>query len=56
VASRHFVGAVLNFCDGHANYFKDSYLTNGADFSTKLEGPVPDVIWDPAYRYFLDHQ
>jgi hypothetical protein len=53
LASRHFTGAVLNFCDGHARYYKDSYLTNGADFSTKVEGPVPDVIWDPAYRAFL---
>jgi hypothetical protein len=23
-ASRHFSGAVINFLDGHANYFKDS--------------------------------
>jgi prepilin-type N-terminal cleavage/methylation domain-containing protein len=53
LATRHFGGAVLNFTDGHVKYYKDSYLTNGADFSTKVEGPVPDVIWDPAYRAFL---
>jgi prepilin-type N-terminal cleavage/methylation domain-containing protein len=53
LASRHFTGAVLNFCDGHAQYYKDSYLTNGANFSTKVEGLVPDVIWDAAYRAFV---
>jgi prepilin-type N-terminal cleavage/methylation domain-containing protein len=53
LATRHFAGAVLNFCDGHAAYYKDSYLTNGANFSEKLEGPVPDVIWNPAYRSYL---
>ena len=52
LASRHFTGAVLNFCDGHAAYYKDSYATNGANFSAKLEGLVPDIIWNPAYRAF----
>ena len=53
VASRHFTGAVLNFCDGHAAYYRDYYLTNGANFSEKLEAPVGDVIWDAAYRAYL---
>ncbi|HEY3854909.1 MAG TPA: prepilin-type N-terminal cleavage/methylation domain-containing protein [Verrucomicrobiae bacterium] len=53
LASRHSKGAVLNFCDGHASYYRDSYLTNGANFGAKLEAPVADVIWDPAYRVFL---
>ncbi|MGO8698199.1 MAG: type II secretion system protein [Limisphaerales bacterium] len=53
LASRHFTGAVLNFCDGHAQYYKDHYLTNGANFSEKLEAPVGDVIWNPAYRAYL---
>jgi prepilin-type N-terminal cleavage/methylation domain-containing protein len=53
LASRHFTGAVLNFCDGHAQYYKDRYLTNGANFSEKLEAPLGDVIWDPAYRVYL---
>jgi hypothetical protein len=43
----------LNFCDGHAKYYTDAYPTNGADFSTKVEGLVPDVIWDAAYRAFI---
>jgi prepilin-type N-terminal cleavage/methylation domain-containing protein len=55
LATRHFGGAVLNFTDGHVKYYKDSYLTNGANFSTKIEGPVPDVIWDPAYRAYLGY-
>ena len=40
VASRHFTGAVLNFCDGHAGYYKDFYMTNGANFREKIEAPV----------------
>ena len=52
LASRHFLGAVLNFCDGHAKYYKDYYLTNG---SGTYEAPVPDVIWDAAYRAALGY-
>lgn len=54
LASRHVKGAVLNFCDGHARYFKDYYLTNGANFAGKIEAPVGDVIWNPAHRAYLD--
>jgi prepilin-type processing-associated H-X9-DG protein len=59
LASRHNTGAVLVFCDGHAQFFKDSYLTNHASMSgTAIECPatgpaVPDVIWNPAYRAFI---
>jgi len=55
LASRHFNGAVLSFCDGHVGYYKDSYLTNGANFSAKIEGLAPDVIWNPAYRAFVGY-
>ncbi len=55
VASRHFTGAVLSFCDGHAAYYKDFYITNGANFSQKIEAPVPDIIWDAAYRAYLGY-
>jgi prepilin-type N-terminal cleavage/methylation domain-containing protein len=60
-ASRHSVGGVMNFCDGHASYYKDFYVTNYCDFSTSLEcyGPgkpvVPDIIWDPAFRAFVGY-
>ncbi len=50
IASRHNSGCVLAFCDGHARWYRDSYITNGADFNAKIEGPVPDIIWNPAYR------
>jgi prepilin-type N-terminal cleavage/methylation domain-containing protein/prepilin-type processing-associated H-X9-DG protein len=61
VASRHNTGAVLNFCDGHAQYFKDYYITNDCDFGASLEcyGPgkpaVPDIIWDPSFRAALGY-
>jgi len=56
LASRHNKGAVLNFCDGHSQYFKDYYLTNGAiNFNSSLEAPRPDVIWNPAFRAALGY-
>jgi len=60
LASRHNKGAVLNFCDGHANYFKDYYVTNLCDFGASVEaypggGACPDVIWDPAFRAALGY-
>ena len=47
LASRHRAGAMLNFLDGHAAYFTDYYLTNGAGDSEALNG---DVIWNSPYR------
>jgi prepilin-type processing-associated H-X9-DG protein len=61
LASRHTKGAVLNFCDGHASYYKDYYVTNDCDFTTKLETygvgkpAVPDIIWYPAYRAYIGY-
>jgi prepilin-type N-terminal cleavage/methylation domain-containing protein/prepilin-type processing-associated H-X9-DG protein len=61
LASRHNFGAVLNFCDGHAQYYKDNYVTNDCDFGSSLEcyGPgkpaVPDIIWDAAFRVALGY-
>jgi len=55
-ASRHSKGGNIIFCDGHAKYYKDEYITNGitaAMWSAKTEIPNPDVIWDPAYRAYL---
>jgi prepilin-type N-terminal cleavage/methylation domain-containing protein/prepilin-type processing-associated H-X9-DG protein len=58
LASRHSVGAVINFCDGHAQYYKDYYVTNLCDFSASVEaypgrGAAPDIIWNPAFRAAL---
>ena len=58
LASRHFAGSVLNFLDGHAKYYKDSYLTNGitqTEWDSDLEVPLSDVIWNPAHRAFLGY-
>jgi prepilin-type N-terminal cleavage/methylation domain-containing protein/prepilin-type processing-associated H-X9-DG protein len=60
LASRHDKGAVLAFCDGHAQYYKDYYVTNRCDFGASLErypnGPVvPDIIWDDAFRAALGY-
>jgi prepilin-type N-terminal cleavage/methylation domain-containing protein/prepilin-type processing-associated H-X9-DG protein len=52
-ASRHSKGGVINFIDGHAAYFKTSYIqsnpSNGGSSATS-EPLLPDVIWNPPYR------
>jgi len=60
IASRHSVGATINFCDGHSAYYKDSYVTNYCSFTTGLEataggGAVPDIIWNAAFRAALGY-
>ena len=42
---RHELGTVINFCDGHASYFKIRSLTNFPGYPSS-EPPKPDVIWD----------
>jgi prepilin-type N-terminal cleavage/methylation domain-containing protein len=46
-ASRHNVGGVINFLDGHAKYYKDRYVTNGAG---GFEARTADIIWNEPYR------
>jgi prepilin-type N-terminal cleavage/methylation domain-containing protein/prepilin-type processing-associated H-X9-DG protein len=46
-ASRHKGGGVINFLDGHAKYFQDRYVTNGAG---SYEALRPDIIWNAPYR------
>jgi prepilin-type N-terminal cleavage/methylation domain-containing protein/prepilin-type processing-associated H-X9-DG protein len=46
-ASRHALGGNVNFLDGHANYFKTSYIQGGAGANEAL---LPDVIWNDLYR------
>jgi prepilin-type N-terminal cleavage/methylation domain-containing protein/prepilin-type processing-associated H-X9-DG protein len=52
-ASRHNKGGVINFFDGHAVYFKTSYIqnnpSNGGSSATS-EPLLPDVVWNPPYR------
>ncbi|HOX56768.1 MAG TPA: DUF1559 domain-containing protein [Candidatus Paceibacterota bacterium] len=46
-ASRHELGGVINFLDGHAKYFKIRYVTNGAAGN---EVRNPDIIWNDPWR------
>ncbi|MCS7338905.1 MAG: prepilin-type N-terminal cleavage/methylation domain-containing protein [Verrucomicrobiae bacterium] len=41
-------GGVLNFVDGHAAFFKQSYVKR--EQPNGFEWPNPDVIWNPPYR------
>ena len=44
IGIRHDVGTVMNFCDGHAAYFKIFAVTNNP---TGASEPLnPDIIWD----------
>ena len=49
-ASRHSVGGSINFLDGHASWYKDSYATNNPSSGGNNEPLNPDIIWDPPYR------
>ena len=42
---RHNKGGVIGFLDGHAAYFKCSYVTNG--LNGRVEAMNPDIWWDP---------
>jgi prepilin-type N-terminal cleavage/methylation domain-containing protein/prepilin-type processing-associated H-X9-DG protein len=46
-ASRHNSGGVINFLDGHAKYYKNSYVTNSAGSN---EGRLSDIIWNAPWR------
>jgi prepilin-type N-terminal cleavage/methylation domain-containing protein/prepilin-type processing-associated H-X9-DG protein len=48
VGSRHDRGAVINFCDGHATYFKDDAVTNVVKYGAATGGEPnnPEIIWD----------
>lgn len=45
-ASRHMGGGVINFLDGHAQFYKNKYVNNGAATEI-LNG---DIIWNDPYR------
>jgi prepilin-type N-terminal cleavage/methylation domain-containing protein len=52
IGVRHDVGTVMNFCDGHANYFKINAVTNKARFGVTSTGEPknPDIIWNWVVR------
>jgi len=45
IGVRHELGTVINFCDGHASYYKIRTLTNFPGYPS-VEPPLADVIWD----------
>jgi prepilin-type N-terminal cleavage/methylation domain-containing protein/prepilin-type processing-associated H-X9-DG protein len=49
-ASRHNQGGVINFFDGHSQYYKNTYVKGTPSGGGKLEPLLPDIIWDPPYR------
>jgi len=49
-ASRHNNGGIINFLDGHSQYFKTSYIQNNPTTSGEDEPLLGDVIWDAPYR------
>jgi prepilin-type N-terminal cleavage/methylation domain-containing protein/prepilin-type processing-associated H-X9-DG protein len=49
-AARHAGGGIINFLDGHASYFKDTYVTNNPSNGGENEPLLPDIIWDAPYR------
>jgi prepilin-type N-terminal cleavage/methylation domain-containing protein len=48
IGVRHDLGTVINFCDGHAYYYKISFVTNHVYgvAGPKNEPLNPDIIWD----------
>ena len=43
--SRHNKGGVIGFLDGHSQYYKTFYVTNG--FANRVEPNNPDIWWNP---------
>jgi prepilin-type N-terminal cleavage/methylation domain-containing protein/prepilin-type processing-associated H-X9-DG protein len=52
IGVRHEKGTVINFCDGHAKYYKISFVTNKTYgvVGTRNEPLNPELIWDWALR------
>ncbi len=49
-ASRHDLGGNICFFDGHAYYFKTSYIQSNPSSGGENEPLLGDVIWDVPYR------
>ena len=56
-AWRHSKGGIINFFDGHSQWFRTSYIQTKPPYGTSIAsaGPegeplLPDVIWSPAWR------
>jgi prepilin-type N-terminal cleavage/methylation domain-containing protein/prepilin-type processing-associated H-X9-DG protein len=48
IGTRHSVGTIINFCDGHASYFKIASVTNATagTWPVNSEPLNPDIYWD----------
>lgn len=47
IGIRHDLGTVMNFCDGHAYYYKINVVTNTAGGQTSSGEPLnPNIIWN----------
>jgi len=49
-ASRHAKGGIISFLDGHAAFFKTSYIQSNPSAGAFNEPLLPDVVWDAPYR------
>jgi len=49
-AGRHNKGGIINFFDGHAAYFKTTYIQSNPSTGGENEPLLSDVIWDWTYR------
>jgi prepilin-type N-terminal cleavage/methylation domain-containing protein/prepilin-type processing-associated H-X9-DG protein len=49
-ASRHNKGGIINFLDGHSQYFKTTYIQSNPSTGGEDEPLLGDVIWDAPYR------
>lgn len=47
---RHDKGTVINFCDGHAQYYKTNAILSAPVLPGTSEPGNPDVIWDWTVR------
>ena len=51
IGTRHDLGTVINFIDGHSQYFKINFVTNtaGGTWPVNNEPLNPEIYWNP-YR------
>ena len=48
IGVRHNTGTIINFCDGHAYWFRIGSITNKVTYGTRSNGEPanPDIVWD----------
>ncbi len=48
IGIRHNIGSIINFCDGHSQYYKIFAVTNNPTGASEPQNP--DIIWDWTVR------